>query len=81
MYNIYIFRRDIAQSGSASVLGIESHRFESCYPESIYIYRSISTSLVQLVERRFPKSNVVGSSPTRRVNLFFFNFCQESDLN
>lgn len=25
------------------------------------------TSLVQLVERRFPKPNVVGSSPTGRV--------------
>ena len=29
-----------------------------------------STSLVQSVERRFPKPDVVGSSPTGRVNLF-----------
>ncbi len=49
--------RDVAQFGSAPVLGTGSRRFESCHPE---------TPLVQLVERRFPKPDVVGSSPTRR---------------
>ena len=29
------------------------------------------TPLVQLVERRFPKPDVVGSSPTRRDEFFF----------
>ncbi len=29
------------------------------------------TPLVQLVERRFPKPNVVGSSPTGRVMVTF----------
>ena len=50
-------RRNVAQFGSASALGAEGRRFESCHSE---------TSLVQLVERRFPKPDVVGSSPTGR---------------
>ena len=32
---------------------------------------SLKTSLVQLVERRFPKPNAVGSSPTGRVSEHF----------
>ena len=32
---------------------------------------SLKTSLVQLVERRFPKPNAVGSSPTGRVSISF----------
>jgi len=31
----------------------------------------IKTSLVQLVERRFPKPDVVGSSPTGRASFFY----------
>lgn len=52
--------RDVAQFGSAPVLGTGGRRFESCHPE---------TPLVQLVERWFPKPDVVGSSPTGRVIL------------
>ena len=48
----------MAQLGSASVLGTGGRRFESCHPDV--------TLLVQLVERRFPKPDVVGSSPTGR---------------
>lgn len=54
--------RDVAQFGSALDLGSSGRRFESYYPE-------LRTSLVQLAERRFPKSNVVGSSPTGRVTI------------
>ena len=49
--------RDVAQFGSALDLGSRGRRFESCHPEPI-------TSLVQLVERRSPKPDAVGSSPT-----------------
>lgn len=55
-----IYYRDVAQFGSAPVLGTGGRRFESCHPDSY-------TLLVQLVERRFPKPNAVGSSPTGRV--------------
>ena len=51
--------RDVAQLGSAPVLGTGGRRFKSCHPDT--------TLLVQLVERRFPKPNAVGSSPTGRV--------------
>ena len=57
-HNIKI--RDVAQLGSAPVLGTGGHRFKSCHLE-------IKALLVQLVERRFPKPDVVGSIPTRRV--------------
>ena len=55
--------RDVAQFGSAPVLGTGGRRFESCHPDLIHIL----TPLVQLVERRFPKPNAVGSSPTGRA--------------
>ena len=51
--------RDVAQLGSAPVLGTGGRRFKSCHPDT--------TLLVQLVERRFPKPNAVGSSPTGRA--------------
>ena len=55
----------MAQLGSASVLGTGGRRFESYHPDM--------TLLVQLVERRSPKPDVVGSSPTEREfsNSFF----------
>ena len=52
--------RDVAQLGSAPVLGTGGHRFKSCHLEN-------KALLVQLVERRFPKPDVVGSIPTGRV--------------
>ena len=36
-----------------------------------------NTLLVQLVERRFPKPDVVGSSPTRREYVSFFYFLKK----
>lgn len=39
--------------------------------------RLLLTLLVQLVERRFPKPDVVGSSPTRRENVSFFYFLKK----
>ena len=74
-------RRNVAQFGSASALGAEGRRFESCHSERSELHKNvilldslkthhrlhrIKTSLVQLVERRFPKPDVVGSSPTGR---------------
>ena len=79
--------RDVAQFGSAPVLGTGGRRFESCHPYPTLFsqkreknengeangIRSATrkTSLVQLVERRFPKPVVVGSSPTGRVIRMF----------
>lgn len=65
--NSKIIYRDVAQFGSAPVLGTGGRRFESCHPDHHHIF----TSLVQLAERRFPKPDVVGSSPTGRVMLFY----------
>lgn len=50
--------RDVAQFGSAFALGAKGRRFKSYHPENVF-----SSG----VERRFPKPNVVGSNPTRRV--------------
>ena len=55
--------RDVAQLGSAPVLGTGGRRFKSCHPE---ISKYGITPLVQLVERRFPKPDVVSSSLTGR---------------
>jgi hypothetical protein len=66
-----LFSRNVAQFGSASALGAEGRRFESCHSERVLSHvktYSQITSLVQLVERRFPKPDVVGSSPTGRGN-------------
>ena len=62
--NLMIRSRDVAQFGSAPVLGTGGRRFESCHPDIFFE----GTPLVQLVERRFPKPNAVGSSPTGRVS-------------
>ena len=37
---------------------------------------ALSALLVQLVERRFPKPNVGGSSPSGRVYIFTFLICK-----
>ena len=58
--------RNVAQFGSVRVLGTRGRRFESCHSDNM------STPLVQLVERRFPKPDAVGSSPTGRVRVFLF---------
>ena len=51
-------RRDVAQFGSASGLGPEGRRFESCHPD-----HEIYGSLAQLGERLPYKQDVTGSSP------------------
>ena len=58
----------MAQFGSVRVLGTRGRRFESCHSD--YTTLKLNTPLVQLVERRFPKPDAVGSSPTGRANLF-----------
>ena len=64
-----LLTRDVAQFGSAPVLGTGGRRFESCHPD----FKSLKkTPLVQLVERRFPKPDVVGSSPTGREEFLQF---------
>ena len=60
--------RNVAQFGSVRVLGTRGRRFESCHSDHSNL---VKTPLVQLVERRFPKPDAVGSSPTGRANLFF----------
>ena len=56
---VYVYMyRDVAQFGSAFALGAKGRRFKSYHPENVF-----SSG----VERRFPKPNVVGSNPTRRV--------------
>ena len=61
--------RNVAQFGSVRVLGTRGRRFESCHSD----YKKYNiTPLVQLVERRFPKPDAVGSSPTGRVRVFLF---------
>lgn len=54
--------RGVAQFGSALDLGSSGRRFKSCHPENYCI-----TSIVQMVEHRFPKPDVVGSNPTGRA--------------
>ncbi len=49
--------RDVAQLGSASGLGPEGRRFESCHPDHNF------GSLAQLGERLPYKQDVTGSSP------------------
>ena len=58
-------QRDVAQFGSASGLGPEGRRFESCHPDHDY------GSLAQLGERLPYKQDVTGSSPvTPTTNSF-----------
>ena len=57
----------MAQFGSVRVLGTRGRRFESCHSDFRKTLKS-RTPLVQLVERRFPKPDAVGSSPTGRAN-------------
>ena len=57
----------MAQFGSVRVLGTRGRRFESCHSDNI---NRLITPLVQLVERRFPKPNAVGSSPTGRAFIY-----------
>ena len=58
-------------------MGTGGHRFKSCHLEN-------KALLVQLVERRFPKPNVVGSIPTGRVfvNVYknYIIFDMQADL-
>ena len=65
---------DVAQLGSAFALGAKCRRFESCHPQHLSLSNwwaaLIETGgalLVQLVERRSPKPDAVGSSPTERA--------------
>ena len=51
--------RDVAQFGSASGLGPEGRRFESCHPDQI----ADNGSLAQLGEHLPYKQRVTGSSP------------------
>ena len=50
------------------VLGTRGRRFESCHSDYKINKSCKDTLLVQLVERRFPKPDAVGSSPTGRAN-------------
>ena len=52
-------RRDVAQFGSASGLGPEGRRFESCHPDQT----KPDGSLAQLGEHLPYKQRVTGSSP------------------
>ena len=57
--------RDVAQFGSASGLGPEGRRFESCHPDQTFLgYGSIA----QLGERLPYKQDVTGSSPVTPTN-------------
>ena len=60
--------RDVAQFGSASGLGPEGRRFESCHPDQNFMYGSIA----QLGERLPYKQDVTGSSPVTPTNKIFF---------
>lgn len=62
-----IANRNVAQFGSVRVLGTRGRRFESCHSD----FWKKFTPLVQLVERRFPKPDAVGSNPTGRANRYF----------
>ena len=59
--------RDVAQFGSASGLGPEGRRFESCHPDHFFLkvvdLSEICGSLAQLGERLPYKQDVTGSSP------------------
>ncbi len=52
--------RDVAQFGSASGLGPEGRRFESCHPDH---FDEMYGSLAQLGEHLPYKQRVTGSSP------------------
>ena len=59
--------RDVAQFGSASGLGPEGRRFESCHPDQTdHEYGS----LAQLGERLPYKQDVTGSSPVTPTMIF-----------
>ena len=61
-YGIIIFvkkSRNIAQSGSASALGAEGRKFESCYSDHY-------AGIAQLVERQPSKLNVASSNLVSR---------------
>ena len=57
--------RDVAQFGSASGLGPEGRRFESCHPDQI----ANNGSLAQLGEHLPYKQRVTGSSPVTPTNM------------
>ena len=59
-------QRDVAQFGSASGLGPEGRRFESCHPDQGY------GSLAQLGERLPYKQDVTGSSPVTPTTIYLF---------
>ena len=56
-------QRDVAQFGSASGLGPEGRRFESCHPD-----QNLNGSIAQLGERLPYKQDVTGSSPVTPTN-------------
>ncbi len=58
--------RDVAQFGSASGLGPEGRRFESCHPDQIFLKNG---SIAQLGERLPYKQDVTGSSPVTPTNM------------
>ena len=53
--------RDVAQSGSASALGAEGHRFKSCHPDH-------NGGVAQMGEHRLCKPRVRGSIPLTSTN-------------
>gem|GEM_PF-5356951 len=54
-----VFFRDVAQPGSASVLGTEGHVFESHHPDF-----ALWNGIVQWLERRNHNPKVGGSNPS-----------------
>ena len=61
-------QRDVAQFGSASGLGPEGRRFESCHPDHQF------GSLAQLGERLPYKQDVTGSSPVTPTTQFSIQY-------
>ena len=60
----YIIRRKVAQLGSASALGAEGRRFESCLSDY--------ATLAQLAEQSFCKAQVAGSIPVSSFDRRFY---------
>ncbi len=72
-------RRDVAQFGSASGLGPEGRRFESCHPDQIF-YQNENGSLAQLGEHLPYKQRVTGSSPVTPTICWCSSIGRAADL-